>query len=46
MAVPLRYDGKRVGPMGGMMNPVYFNYGIAIHGAHGVPLEPAGHSGN
>ncbi|MEY2581993.1 MAG: hypothetical protein QOE09_1842, partial [Ilumatobacteraceae bacterium] len=38
-----RYDGKRVGPLGGMMNPVYFNYGIAIHGADNVPLEPASH---
>ena len=38
-----RYDGKRVGPLGGMMNPVYFNYGIAIHGADNVPLDPASH---
>jgi peptidoglycan hydrolase-like protein with peptidoglycan-binding domain len=38
-----RYEGKRVGPLGGMMNPVYFNYGIAIHGADNVPLEPASH---
>ena len=38
-----RYVGKRVGPLGGMMNPVYFNYGIAIHGADNVPLEPASH---
>jgi peptidoglycan hydrolase-like protein with peptidoglycan-binding domain len=38
-----RYDGKRVGPLGGMMNPVYFNYGIAVHGADKVPLEPASH---
>ncbi|MEP7045208.1 MAG: L,D-transpeptidase family protein [Ilumatobacteraceae bacterium] len=38
-----RYDGKRVGPLGGMMNPVYFNYGIAVHGADNVPLEPASH---
>jgi hypothetical protein len=26
-----------------MWNPVYFNYGIAIHGALNVPLEPASH---
>ena len=26
-----------------MMNPVYFNYGIAVHGADNVPLEPASH---
>jgi hypothetical protein len=38
-----RYVGKREGPLGGMMNPVYFNYGIAIHGADNVPLEPASH---
>ncbi|NMD23947.1 MAG: murein L,D-transpeptidase [Actinobacteria bacterium] len=38
-----RYEGKRVGPLGGMYDPVYFNYGIAIHGAENVPLEPASH---
>ncbi|MEO5724727.1 MAG: L,D-transpeptidase family protein [Ilumatobacteraceae bacterium] len=38
-----RYSGNRVGPLGGMFNPVYFNYGIAIHGAQNVPLEPASH---
>ena len=38
-----RYEGKRIGPLGGMMNPVYFNYGIAVHGADNVPLEPASH---
>ena len=26
-----------------MLNPVYFNYGIAIHGAYTVPLHPASH---
>ena len=36
-------EGKRVSPLGGMMNPAYFNYGIAIHGADNVPLEPASH---
>ena len=35
--------GKRNGPLGGMDNPVYFNYGIAMHGAMNVPLEPASH---
>ena len=30
-------DGKRVSPLGGMQNPAYFNYGIAIHGAENVP---------
>lgn len=33
----------RVGPLGAMWNPIYFNYGIAIHGAKNVPLEPASH---
>jgi hypothetical protein len=26
-----------------MYNPVYFNYGIAVHGAHEVPEFPASH---
>ena len=38
-----RYEGNRQGPLGGMWNPVYFNYGIAVHGAKNVPLEPASH---
>jgi hypothetical protein len=38
-----RYSGNRIGPLGGMFNPVYFNYGIAVHGARNVPLEPASH---
>lgn len=38
-----RYEGKRLSPLGGMMNPVYFNYGIAVHGADNVPLQPASH---
>ena len=36
-------DGNRVGPLGGMYNPVYFNYGIAVHGAREVPRFPASH---
>ena len=36
-------SGHHVSPLGGMFNPVYFNYGIAIHGAHNVPLSPASH---
>ena len=39
----LRYAGDRQGPLGGMWNPVFFNYGIAVHGAKEVPLEPASH---
>ena len=36
-------DGVRQSALGGMWNPAYFNYGIAIHGALNVPLEPASH---
>ncbi|HEY4331672.1 MAG TPA: L,D-transpeptidase family protein [Ilumatobacteraceae bacterium] len=36
-------QGDHVGPLGGMYNPVYFNYGIAMHGAMNVPLTPASH---
>ena len=35
--------GDRVGALGRMFNPVYFNYGIAMHGAKKVPLTPASH---
>ena len=38
-----RYEGKRLGPLGGMWNPVYFNYGIAVHGADNVPAMPVSH---
>jgi hypothetical protein len=38
-----RYEGNRQSPLGGMYNPVYFNYGIAVHGARNVPLQPASH---
>jgi hypothetical protein len=38
-----KYPGNRLGPLGGMWNPVYFNYGIAIHGARNVPDTPASH---
>ncbi len=37
------YDGQRISPLGGMKNPWYFNYGIAIHGAVNVPTRPASH---
>jgi len=36
-------EGVRQSALGGMWNPAYFNYGIAIHGALNVPLEPASH---
>lgn len=35
--------GRRESALGGMYNPVYFNYGIAVHGAQEVPLHPASH---
>jgi peptidoglycan hydrolase-like protein with peptidoglycan-binding domain len=38
-----RVTGVRQSGLGGMWNPVYFNYGIAIHGAINVPLHPASH---
>ncbi len=38
-----KVEGKRESRLGGMLNPVYFNYGIAVHGAYQVPLEPASH---
>ncbi|MGI9030669.1 MAG: L,D-transpeptidase family protein [Ilumatobacteraceae bacterium] len=41
------FDRQRTGPresaLGTMWNPMYFNFGIAIHGALNVPLEPASH---
>ncbi|MDG1786809.1 MAG: L,D-transpeptidase family protein, partial [Ilumatobacter sp.] len=36
-------EGIRESALGGMWNPVYFNYGIAIHGALNVPLQGASH---
>jgi hypothetical protein len=38
-----RVVGRRESRLGGMLNPVYFNYGIAVHGASNVPLQPASH---
>ena len=38
-----RKQGTRESRLGSMYNPVYFNYGIAVHGAILVPLEPASH---
>ena len=38
-----KVEGNRQSRLGGMLNPVYFNYGIAVHGAYGVPLHPASH---
>jgi peptidoglycan hydrolase-like protein with peptidoglycan-binding domain len=36
-------EGVRESSLGGMWDPVYFNYGIAVHGAMNVPLYPASH---
>jgi len=36
-------EGIRNGALGSMWNPVYFNYGIAVHGAQNVPDYPASH---
>jgi peptidoglycan hydrolase-like protein with peptidoglycan-binding domain len=38
-----KVDGIREGPLGSLWDPVYFNYGIAIHGAINVPAFPASH---
>ena len=38
-----RVKGRRESALGGMLNPVYFNYGIAVHGAFQVPPYPASH---
>ncbi len=39
----MRKSGLRESQLGTMWNPVYFNYGIAIHGAMQVPKYPASH---
>jgi hypothetical protein len=38
-----KIEGTRNGPLGSMWNPIYINYGIAIHGALNVPIQPASH---
>ena len=38
-----RVDGWRRAPLGELYNPIYFNGGIAVHGAPSVPAEPASH---
>ena len=38
-----KVEGVRDSRLGGMLNPVYFNYGIAVHGAYDVPRHPASH---
>ncbi len=36
-------DGNRIGPLGALWRPRYFNGGIAIHGIASVPPYPASH---
>jgi peptidoglycan hydrolase-like protein with peptidoglycan-binding domain len=38
-----RVEGWREAPLGKLYNPVYFNGGIAVHGASSVPDHPASH---
>jgi peptidoglycan hydrolase-like protein with peptidoglycan-binding domain len=38
-----RVAGWRDAPLGRLYNPVYFNGGIAVHGAGSVPNHPASH---
>lgn len=38
-----RKYGLRESKLGTMWNPVYFNFGIAVHGAMQVPKDPASH---
>ena len=38
-----RKPGTRQSKLGTMWNPVYFNQGIAVHGAAEVPIRPASH---
>ena len=35
--------GWREGRLGRMYKPIYFNFGIAVHGSHNVPNYPASH---
>jgi hypothetical protein len=38
-----RRTGTRESKLGTMWNPVYFNGGVAVHGAAQVPIRPASH---
>ena len=37
------YLGRRESQLGGMYNPAYFNFGIAVHGSKEVPKYPDSH---
>jgi peptidoglycan hydrolase-like protein with peptidoglycan-binding domain len=39
-----RVEGWDESVLGEMFNPVYFNFGVAVHGAYNVPLYPASHA--
>ena len=41
--VERKVDGWKNAALGRLNNPVYFNYGIAVHGASNVPNSPASH---
>lgn len=41
--VDRKVEGVRESRLGGLLNPVYFNYGIAVHGAYQVPDYPISH---
>src|SRR5262245_40666178 len=36
-------EGWREGRLGRMYKPVYFNFGLAVHGSKNVPKKPASH---
>lgn len=38
-----RFSGWETSPLGRLYNPIYFNGGIAFHGALSVPRHPASH---
>lgn len=38
-----RFVGWRESKLGRLYNPVYFNFGLAVHGASNVPKVPASH---
>ena len=38
-----RFTGWETSPLGRLYNPIYFNGGIAFHGALDVPMYPASH---
>ncbi len=41
--IAYKRNGWRKSPLGMLYRPAYFNGGIAFHGAHSVPAQPASH---